>query len=200
MKITCEHCGSTIDVENEKKCSNCGAPYSNNKEYKRKKELDEKERETILRSHEIGNEIVEETFKKFKTVNKVSPVFFIIIFVTIIAIFFIVFRQITNTFNNMSDKITNTQEKNDISTGSFNSELEMFSGNQPGYYVKQLLNTVVQLNNKYSSHTITVYFNNRSITSSDEILKLAKEVVDDEYYNVIFNYDSKGYVSIVNIS
>ena len=32
--INCEHCGTLIDINVDKRCPNCGAPYKNNKQYK----------------------------------------------------------------------------------------------------------------------------------------------------------------------
>ena len=33
MKIICEHCGSSINIDKNSKCPNCKAPYKNNKDY-----------------------------------------------------------------------------------------------------------------------------------------------------------------------
>ena len=33
MKIICEHCGSSINIDKDSKCPNCKAPYKNNKDY-----------------------------------------------------------------------------------------------------------------------------------------------------------------------
>ena len=73
MKITCEHCGAMIDPKKDKKCTNCGAPYSRNKQYSRVKEVDDKnvdydlrEREADIRKKEITNDILEKSISTTK--------------------------------------------------------------------------------------------------------------------------------------
>ena len=91
MKITCENCGTGIDIEKDKRCPNCGASYSNNKEYKELKatkqkhtDYDFREREADIRTKELGNQMIEktlETQKKFRFV----PIIAMLIVIAIIA-------------------------------------------------------------------------------------------------------------------
>ena len=103
MKITCEHCGCAIDIENDKKCPNCKAPYKDNKEYKRYKEkmsdYDMREREASIRSKEIANDIIKGTTKSFS-------VGFIVFALIFISIFGIIIFQIISANRNF-DKINN---------------------------------------------------------------------------------------------
>ncbi len=86
MKITCEHCGSSIDILNDKKCTNCGAPYKNNKEYKEMMEYNKKMRQANLESRELGNEIIKNTLTSFKSVSIIGKVIGIISFIIIITV------------------------------------------------------------------------------------------------------------------
>lgn len=102
MKITCEHCGAVIDTENDKKCTNCGAPYSSNKEYKdvrenrkRNSDYDFREREADIKTKELSNEIIEKTLKAHNSF-KIFPFIFAIIF--IMAFAFIIYVA-SNMFN-----------------------------------------------------------------------------------------------------
>ena len=61
MKIICEHCGTNIDLDKDKVCPNCKAPYSKNQDYKEYKERLNKEKDTDLRSKELDNELKEKT-------------------------------------------------------------------------------------------------------------------------------------------
>ena len=38
MKIICEHCGTSIDLDKDKVCPNCKAPFSKNQDYNEYKE------------------------------------------------------------------------------------------------------------------------------------------------------------------
>lgn len=94
MKITCEHCGTLIDTEKDKKCPGCHAPYRDNKEYKKVKEINDKkadydlrEREADIRKKEIENDILEsqtKTVKRIKTTTIISLIIFTIIFLFVI--------------------------------------------------------------------------------------------------------------------
>lgn len=92
MKISCEHCGAVIDTDKDKKCTNCGAPYSSNKEYRdvrdnRKKntDYDFREREADIRTKELSNQIIEKTLNAQKAF-KIFPIIFLIVFIIAIVI------------------------------------------------------------------------------------------------------------------
>ena len=200
MKITCEHCGAMIDTDYEKKCSNCSAPYSNNKEYKRKKELEEKERQAKLRTHEIGNEIAEETFKRFKRINHVSPIIITIVFAVTAFIFFLVFKQISgfDTGNSNSNNVNNNYD-NEFDKSAFNVPIEMYGGEQNGFYVKSMIDYIILSNTKYKSHIILLNYNNNSGSSSEEILGIKSKISNDKSYYILFTYDSNGYINKIDI-
>ena len=120
MKITCEHCGAMINTESDKKCPNCGAPYSRNKEYKELKELNKRKMEASVKSHELGNELFEntiDTFNKTRNVQKIVFIFALIIFICIAV--FGLFMFTTNK-NRVSNKIEERTNKNVIKEVSFN--------------------------------------------------------------------------------
>ncbi len=193
MKITCEHCGSLIDTTKDKKCSNCGAPYSNNKEYKRKKELDDKQKEEELKTKQIGNEIAENVLDTFKSFGKIR---LIILFITLVVFALIIFFAI-NTFRGTKTNFENNI--NNVSSSSFNNELIMFKGTQSGFFVDKLLDIIINKNAQNSEHKISVIYKDYSLTVSDEILKLKKDIKIDKNYNVLYNYDSDNYIINVTI-
>ena len=69
MKISCEHCGTQIDVEKDRNCPHCGAPYSRNKEYDEIKNYKKKKEDLNIESHELQNKIVETTLNNFNRVS-----------------------------------------------------------------------------------------------------------------------------------
>ena len=91
MKITCENCGTGIDTDKDKRCPNCGASYSNNKEYRELKDTSRKhtdydfrEREADIRTKELSNQMIEKTLNaqsKFKILPIIIGIIFIAIFI-----------------------------------------------------------------------------------------------------------------------
>jgi len=104
MRITCEHCGTGIDIDKDKRCPNCGASYARNKDYKDYKDAHNKnteyefrEREADIHSKELQNKIIEKTLN---TANKISfmqvitTIIFIVIFVIALLFIFKVFKNL----------------------------------------------------------------------------------------------------------
>ena len=117
MHITCEHCGSTIDLDKDKVCPNCGAPYNNNKEFKSVKEYHQKNKEMNLKEREMKLEHqkeVQETAKKVATGVFAGQA-------VIFAISGIVFLLIIGGFVfGISRNINRNAGKNEIITGNYN--------------------------------------------------------------------------------
>ncbi|MBR4178155.1 MAG: hypothetical protein IKR57_02260 [Bacilli bacterium] len=132
MKITCEHCGCVIDTDKDKKCPNCGAPYSKNKEYSEVKDVKKKhtdydlrEREADIHSKELQNEIVEKTLNSFGNAKKFSKAFIFIIVVIMIvgiAMFFLNFRKTTKVIEEQTNTNSNTEEQIDKLNDMFNNK------------------------------------------------------------------------------
>ena len=138
MKITCEHCGTIIDTEKDKKCSNCGAPYSKNKKYKKVEEINDinndydlREREADIRKKEITNDIME---KQLNTVKRISFIPFLIFLIALFVfglIFYNVFKASNKQMNKAIDNMTDTtnvreeKEEEKEKTVSFNETAEM---------------------------------------------------------------------------
>ena len=78
MKIICEHCGTSIDLDKDKVCPNCKAPFSKNQDYNEYKENIKKERDINIKSKELDNEIKEKAERihpnALKAKNKISEI------------------------------------------------------------------------------------------------------------------------------
>ena len=118
MKITCEHCGCVIDTDKDKKCPNCGAPYSRNKEYsevkdykKKNSDYDLREREADIHSKELQNQIVEKTLSGINTTKKFSSFFIFIVIVIMIAIVTIGALRFTKASKTIEEERNTQQEK-----------------------------------------------------------------------------------------
>ena len=106
--ITCDHCGTAIDVEKSKRCPNCGASYANNKDYKeyknhnsKSKEYDLREREANIKQKEIENDMLEKqsnvsnnAFKLAKIIIIAICIIFVIIFIMHIVFSFNIFKKL----------------------------------------------------------------------------------------------------------
>ena len=118
MHITCEHCGSTIDLDKDKVCPNCGAPYNNNKEFKSVKEYHKKNKEMNLKEREMmleNQKEVHEAAKKVATgVFAGSTISFII--TAIFGVFFIAMIGLAiYSFNEKKDYLSPSETINDES-------------------------------------------------------------------------------------
>lgn len=132
MKIICEHCGTNIDLDKDKVCPNCKAPYSRNKDYKEYKERFNKEKDTDLRSKELDNELKEKTkdiidtgLKTFKSTFTISKIIFAVTGIIILVIMTIVIINIVNfnnDYNDTRDKANNTKEMIDSNNKEFDDQ------------------------------------------------------------------------------
>lgn len=117
MHITCEHCGSTIDLDKDKVCPNCGAPYNNNKEFKSVKEYHQKNKEMNLKEREMKLEHQKEVREAAKTVAAGMAVSQVVSF----AIFGIVFLVIIGVFVfGVGGEIKRNINKNETVTSNYN--------------------------------------------------------------------------------
>ena len=120
MKITCEHCGTVIDTEKDKKCPSCHAPYSDNKEYKevkdykkKDKDYDFREREADIRKKEITNSIMEKQMDTAKKLTFIPVIIFVFIAVVSIFVFRLISAQIKDS-SNIHNNNDNTNIKDNI--------------------------------------------------------------------------------------
>ena len=100
-----------------------------------------------------------------------------------------------NTAEEIIDKFTNIIDK-----ASYNFELESYKGTQDGEDIKELIDTITELIEKYESHPITIIYNDINTTNKDEINNLKSQFDNEKEYNVSFNYDENGYISQITIT
>lgn len=135
MKIICEHCGTSIDLDKDKICPNCKAPYSKNQDYNEYKENVKKEKNIDIKSKELDNEIKEKTkdimdtgLKTFKSTFAFGKIMFIVISLFALAIIITVIIHMINfdnDFNNSRDDVNNMNEvKNDSAYDKANEQYE----------------------------------------------------------------------------
>lgn len=101
----------------------------------------------------------------------------------------------TEAPNNTSEPQDNTIQptqppEEDMTKLLFNSDIIAYLGEITGEQVQQLINTIIESNNKNANHQITISSN--SIGGPNEI-------VSTEKYVVTLSYDTEGYICLVNI-
>ena len=104
-------------------------------------------------------------------------------------------------YNNIKASLLNNasvfpvNEKFDIE--SFNSKYEIRSGRKPKLFVETLIDDI-STDNKKNKHKITLIFNDKEYTDSKEITNIKSELTKSEY-EIILDYDSKGYINKITI-
>lgn len=198
MIIKCEHCGSLIDVELENKCNNCGAPYTDNKEYIKYKE-------DKLKKEKYNNDLKDKVVKTTITTFKVTSVFGIIMFIFTFAFIGFVGYKLFKTSKNYNNVLNSTMYDDKsgekmIKTTIFNSDLELYKGTQDGFFMDKLIDTVINKNNKYKKLSIVVIYNGKTYSDNNELFKLKNEFKMNNSYYVMFNYNDNGYIYLINIA
>lgn len=100
-------------------------------------------------------------------------------------------------FDNFFNNITDAEDEFD--KRSFNSTFEMYVGTEWGSSVSRLIDKVITNNKTNDKHIITVVFNDINSTDSDVIRSIKKSLGDWAEYEVILDYDDKGFVYLVTI-
>ena len=181
MKITCDHCGCVIDTEKDKKCPNCGAPFSKNKEYegvknikKKQTDYDFREREADIHSKELQNQIVENTLNGMNKASKFSKVIVFIVLLVFIGIFVTIILR----FNSLKTVETN---KPDNSTNI----LDILNNND-----KKEENVTINYNENYSNEEFEIKCDNISNYEYDYFEKEERRG-NYNYYNFHIIFKNK---------
>lgn len=108
-----------------------------------------------------------------------------------------VFDMINDEYEDFSDEFKNS--KKEQYAESFNSDIEEYNGTKNGVDVKTFLDVVVLKNKKNANHSISVVFNEETITDNSKIIELKMNIEDSANYEVILDYDTNYYVNKVTI-
>lgn len=114
-----------------------------------------------------------------------------------------------NNIGNMEDKFNDTSEKvdemqqdiiqniqdaeNRFETTGYNNNFTIYSGNKRGTTVKEFLEEVIMVNTT-NERKVIVKFNDKEIYDIEELRSLKDEVKDSKNYEIIFDYDTDGYI------
>lgn len=180
-KMKCESCGANLKIDEKGEyayCSFCRAKY------KLKEDLNVN---LNLNMDDNMKGFIEKPMKYAKTGLKIYMIFFAIIFVVVLTI-------IVSTFVIIGEKVSGPSSF-DIS--SHNSSLELYSGKQSKFFIESLLDNI-NTNNKTNDIIVTVKFDNKEYSESEDIIML-KQMLDNKSYEIDFEYNSKGFITVCNI-
>lgn len=96
------------------------------------------------------------------------------------------------------NKITIEEILKDVSVSTFNIFVDD-SGTKYGVHVRELLDRIITNNKKYSNHLITVIYLKTNTNDEEKIRALKSKFDTYKKYEVIVNYDEKGYVNEITI-
>lgn len=88
---------------------------------------------------------------------------------------------------------------NQITSKSFNSSFEMYSGTESSISVKSLLDRVITNNKKSADHQIEITYKEVTTKDPEDIKNLKSSFVTSSDYEVSLDYDDDGFVNKVTI-
>lgn len=173
ISIKCPSCGANLELEDNKTRTKC--QYCNT---------------NIMIEKDLNDEITANILQTSKVVSKIFPIvfsFIILIFITT-SIYMIFFSQ--RFFNH----------KSDFDKTSFNHAFTYANGTQTGLFVTETLDNVIDSNKKNNDHQIYVIYNNDKKTNNTaKIVSIKNELGIYDKYEVLIDYDSKGYINLITI-
>ena len=197
MNITCEHCGATIDIDKDKICPSCGAPYNKNKEYKeikeyhkKKKEIDLKEKETNIESRQLANKMIDRTMNTSR-----KALLFIVAICAVLILFFIYIINKSLDRTNNGTKIEGSEQTNEKQQEIYDKIKE-----QMGF--KQEENIIVSFDEKAETDNFTIKCNKISEYKYDYFEKKEYKNSDSKVYNfhIVFTNKNKKIYTLDDIS
>ncbi len=146
--------------------------------------------EFIPKNEEFVDESIVKDKEKSKKITKRFGKAYIIFFS---CFFVIVLGGIIYGFVNFF----NMEAKADVN--SFNTCIEQYSGTNYSSRIESMLEEVIKSNKKEKDRTINVKYNDIDTSDEEKIIEIKHSLDDGHKYEVIMDYDSKGYINKVTI-
>ncbi len=186
-KLKCESCGGLLNIEESGEyayCDYCKTKYKLNED------------KTI--TFKMDDNVKDAFSSGLKTMSKYQAIFTIIpiaVFILIAAVMGFGIYQASKQQMNES----NTTETRNYDLQVLTTRLELYSGTKATIFVKNALDEIVTYNKKHVDNPITVTF--EAITTPDvtQIVEIKKKLDDNKKYEIMYDYDSNGYINNMNI-
>lgn len=169
-KLRCENCNGELKIEDNNEyayCNYCRTRYKLNED-----------KTVVFKIDDSVKDVYESTTKM------ITPIALVIsVMIFIFAILFGIGVY----------KLMGGGKPSEYEIRSYNSELEMYKGTQSKFFIDYLIDDIVERNSK-NKRQITVEYNDISTSNVDEISDL-KNKLDKYFYEIKFEYDSKGFIN-----
>ena len=122
----------------------------------------------------------------------------VLIAILIISVGMMIFSQGDSVIKGSQGKI------DQVAVQAFNSAYDSYEGDQKGSALKQLISTVISSNATYTGiqddKVISVKVGTSdAVKDSDGLSKARKDLVAGRKYTVSFEYNTSGYINVINI-
>ena len=198
-KMRCSSCGAELKVEDNNEyavCEHCGSKYKMNEDLNINIKIDDNVKDVIKSGGKA--------FSKFMLIPLGIGA---IGFIAVLVFAFTATSRIDKTFNETKQQIEDTYEEGKenvedlVDEGekqSFNFQFTTAAGTKNGIRVRGVLDDIIE-SNKTKDRTVTLIYNGKSVTDETEIINIKHELGDWDDYEVIVNYDDKGYVNEIKV-
>ena len=176
VNLKCPNCGSNLKVNDSDKYLKCGHCDSN---LLIEKDMDDEIKATINDNLKRNGKLARGILGYFF----IAPIIGFVIFVIFAIGIFFIFNKGTK----------------EISKSEFNFSFTYSNGTHFGAEVKDTLDEVISKNKKNKDHIITVIYNDIKTTDEYKIIEIKDKLKDMNDYEVIIDYDDKGFVNKVTI-
>lgn len=169
-KLRCESCNGDLVVDEKKEYATCN--YCGTK-YKLNDDMT------------INIKIDDSIASSVKKVSKFMIIPFIMIAIIIIAVIVVII-------------VSTSKSQSSFDKNKFNSQFAFQSGTQYKIFVDSLIDTVNESNKKNSDHQVVLVYKDKGVTSNDDLISI-KHSLNNNKYEVIYNYDEDGYLNKIVI-
>ena len=209
VELECQNCGAALKIEegtNTVNCPYCKATYKIDDEAKHVKYDDmensgyefEKGRIKAQKEHASNSSLnIDQKFPKIALI----PFFMVAIVIVVILISSVI--SWSNWKNNLNDNsnssISEEKAKKELESKVYDFNWRYSSGKKSGVFVERDLNNVINSNRTNKERFITVKFNDIETQDSEEILKIIDQLDTYKDYNVLLDYDTDGFITVITI-
>lgn len=181
-ELKCKNCGAKLKAEETSDvitCKYCKTTFSINDEYN---ESYKKTKGAL----DAANDAYSERLEKIKKEENTPLFIFVKVFIALVFILLI-----TSIGYGFYKTINNPD--------SFNFKYSNYNGTKTKFFIDGYLDEIITNNKTNKKHKITVVYNSISTTKPEEIIKIKKELEDHKEYEIIIDYDDKGYINKMTI-
>lgn len=204
-ELKCKNCGAKIELEEgkiETTCKYCNTTFKIDDDYTKAYNYTK----GVLKAQQ---EQMQENLKAFNNSpeGKASKRFANIIMIFCFIIFIIALAIIGITTYNMSNRnilnntnISNNSNNDNFDAEMFNTTFYGYNGTTSTFFVKDCLDEIINSNKKEKEHIITVKYNDKEASNTDEILEIKKSLDESKQYELSMDYDKNGFFNKLTIT